>query len=129
MKNKALIVAISEFTTLVRSKAFIVGLLMMPVFSLVAVGVQKFTRDATDIKDRRFVVVDRTGVLYAPLKGAADEWNAAMRAATTQTAPLFLPSPAVVRRRGRTGARGVVGPCPPRRDLRLRRDSLRRVES
>jgi ABC-type Na+ efflux pump permease subunit len=95
MKSKALIVAISEFTTLVRSKAFIVGLLMMPVFSLVAVGVQKFTRDATDIKDRRFVVVDRTGVLYAPIKGAADEWNAAMRTATTQTAPLFLPSPAV----------------------------------
>ena len=32
MKNKALIVAISEFTTLVQLKAFIVGLLMMPVF-------------------------------------------------------------------------------------------------
>ena len=32
MKNKALIVAISEFTTLVQSKAFIVGLLMMPIF-------------------------------------------------------------------------------------------------
>jgi hypothetical protein len=94
MNNKALIVAISEFTTLVRSKAFIVGLLMMPLFSLVAVGVQKFTRDATDIKDRRFVVVDRSGALYAPLKAAADEWNAGMRAAGTQTAPLFLPSPA-----------------------------------
>jgi ABC-2 type transport system permease protein len=94
MNNKALIVAVSEFTTLVRSKAFIVGLLMMPLFSVVALGVQKFTRDATDIKDRRFVVVDRSGVLYAPLKAAADEWNAGMRAAGTQTAPFFLPSPA-----------------------------------
>jgi len=47
MKNKALIVAVSEFTTLVQSKAFIVGLLMMPVFMAIAVGVQKFTRDAT----------------------------------------------------------------------------------
>jgi len=92
MKNKALIVAISEFTTLVRSKAFIVGLLMMPVFSGVAIGVQKFTKDATDIKDRRFAVVDRTGVLYAPLKAAADEWNAAARAGSPQTAPFYLPS-------------------------------------
>jgi ABC-2 type transport system permease protein len=94
MKHKALIVAVSEFNTLVRSKAFIVGLLMMPLFSGVALGVMKFTRDATDVKDRRFVVVDRTGVLYAPLKAAADEWNAGVRAGGTQTAPLFLPSPA-----------------------------------
>src|SRR3954470_5199566 len=90
--NKALIVAISEFTTLVRSKAFVVGLLMMPLFSGVAIGVQKFTKDATDIKDRPFVVVDRTGVLYPALKAAADEWNAGVRAAPTQAAPLFLPS-------------------------------------
>jgi len=67
VKNKALIVAIAEFTTLVRSKAFIVGLLMMPAFAGVAIGVQRFTKDATDVKDRRFAVVDRTGVLYAPL--------------------------------------------------------------
>jgi ABC-type Na+ efflux pump permease subunit len=91
MTGKALTVAICEFTTLVRSKAFIVGLLMMPVFSGVAIGVQRFTKDATDIKDRRFAVVDRTGVLYAPLKAAADEWNAAVRATNPQVAPLYLP--------------------------------------
>jgi ABC-2 type transport system permease protein len=94
MKNKAVIVAISEFTTLVRSKAFIVGLLMMPLFSAVAFGVQKFTRDAVDTKDRRFTVVDRSGVLYEPLKAAADEWNAGIRAATPQAAPFFFPSEA-----------------------------------
>jgi ABC-2 type transport system permease protein len=92
MKNKAVIVAVCEFTTLVRSKAFIVGLLMMPVFLGVAAGVQKFTKDAVDIKDRRFAVVDRTGVLYAPLKAAADEWNAGARAASPQVAPFYLPS-------------------------------------
>src|SRR5262245_9166371 len=91
MKNKAVIVAISEFTTLVRSKAFVVGLLMMPLFSAVALGVQKFTKDAVDIKDRRFAVVDRTGSLYGPLKAAADEWNAGARSVVPQTAPLFLP--------------------------------------
>jgi ABC-2 type transport system permease protein len=94
MKNKALIVAVSEFTTLVQSKAFIVGLLMMPIFMVIAIGVQKYTREATDIKDRPFVVVDRTGTLYAPLKTAADEWNRANAAndAGPQTQPRFLPT-------------------------------------
>jgi ABC-2 type transport system permease protein len=94
MKNKALIVAISEYTTLVHSKGFLLGLLMMPVFMMIAVGVQKFTRDATDIKDRAFVVVDRSGVLYGPLKAAADEWNGASVAPSggAQTQPRFLPS-------------------------------------
>jgi len=90
--NKTLIVAASEFTTLTRSKAFLLGLLMMPVFMAVAVGVQHFTRQATDIKDRRFVVVDRTGVLFAPLKASAEDWNRAARAGDAQTLPLFLPS-------------------------------------
>jgi ABC-2 type transport system permease protein len=94
MKNKALIVAISEFTTLVQSKAFIIGLLMMPVFIAIAGGVQKYTRNATDIKDRPFVVVDRTGVLYESLKAAADDWNRASAASGAQTQPRFLPAEA-----------------------------------
>lgn len=95
IKNKALIVAVSEFTTQVRSKGFLLGLLMMPVFMAISVGVQKFTRDATDIKDRPFVVVDRSGVLYGPLKDAADEWNRASAAPDgVRTQPRFLPSEA-----------------------------------
>lgn len=95
MKNKALIVALSEFMTLVRSKAFLAGLLMMPVFMGIAIGVQRFTRDATDVKDRPFVVVDRSGVLYAPLKEAADEWNRASEPGeAARTQPRFLASEA-----------------------------------
>jgi hypothetical protein len=91
MRNKTLIVAASEFTTQTRSKAFIIGLLMMPLFMIIAMAVQKFTRDATDIKDRTFVVVDRTGALFAPIQAASDEWNGGARAGGAQTLPLFLP--------------------------------------
>jgi ABC-2 type transport system permease protein len=94
MKSKAVIVAISEFTTLVQSKAFLIGLCMMPVFMGIAFGVQKFSRNATDVKNRAFVVVDRTGILYAPLKAAADDWNRSAAIGGTQTQPLFLPSEA-----------------------------------
>jgi len=91
MKNKTLIVAASEFTTQTRSKAFIIGLLMMPLFMIIAMAVQKFTRDATDIKDRTFVVVDRTGALFAPIQAASDEWNGDAQTGGAQTLPLFLP--------------------------------------
>jgi len=116
MKNKALIVAVSEFTTLVQSKAFIVGLLMMPVFMVIAMSVQKFTKDATDVKDRPFVVVDRTGVLYGPLKAAADDWNRASAATGVQTQPRFLPSEGHVER-GDEQARAALSD-------RVKRDEL-----
>ena len=95
MKNKTLIVALSEFNTLTRSKAFLVGILLMPVFMGIALGVQKFTRNATDIKERRFVVVDRTGVLYPAVAAAAEEWNRGVMATGVQLAPRFAPSPAM----------------------------------
>ena len=68
----------------------------MPVFMGIAVGVQKFTREATDIKDRPFVVVDRSGALFGPLKAAAEEWNKATEPAAggARTQPRFLPSEA-----------------------------------
>jgi len=96
MKNKALIVALSEFTTLVRSKGFLVGLVLMPVFMAIAFGMQRFTRNATDINDRIFVVVDRSGALFGPLKAAADDWNRATVPATgdTQTQPRYFPTEA-----------------------------------
>jgi len=92
MKNKAVIVALSEFHTLTRSKAFIIGIMLMPVFLVAAMAVQKFTRNATDIKDRTFVVIDHTGVIYPTIAAAAEEWNRGIAAAGEQTAPRFLPS-------------------------------------
>jgi ABC-2 type transport system permease protein len=92
MKNKALIVAVSEFTTLTRSKAFLVGLALMPVIMGIALGVQKFTRDIVDTKDRRFVVVDRSGVLYPAIATAAEQSNAGAFEGGTQKTPRYLPS-------------------------------------
>src|SRR4051812_20133495 len=91
MKNKTLIVALSEFNTLTRSKAFLVGILLMPVFMAIALGVQRFTRNSTDVNDRRFVVVDRTGALFGPLTAAAEEWNRGATETGVQTVPRFLP--------------------------------------
>jgi ABC-2 type transport system permease protein len=92
MKNKALIVAVSEFTTLTRSKAFLVGLALMPVIMAIGFGVQKFTRENVDTKDRRFVVVDRSGVLYPAIAAAAEQSNESGIDGGTRKAPRYLPT-------------------------------------
>jgi ABC-2 type transport system permease protein len=92
MKNKTLIVAVSEFNTLTRSKAFLIGLALMPVIMAIGLGVQKLTHDAVDTKARPFVVVDRTGVLFGAIASAAEQWNRAAFDGASQKASRYLPT-------------------------------------
>ena len=73
--NRILIVATSEFLTLVRTKAFLIGVFMMPVFAGGSIALQKITMERPDTERRSFAVIDMTGVLYEPLAYAADVWN------------------------------------------------------
>jgi ABC-2 type transport system permease protein len=72
---KTLTVAQSEFATLVRSKAFLISLLLMPVVMGGSVMIVRATKDAKDTKDRTFALVDYTGVVAEPLKGLAQMYN------------------------------------------------------
>jgi ABC-2 type transport system permease protein len=90
--NKTLIVAASEFTTLTRSKAFLIGLFMMPVFMGAVFGLQKMTREVADTRDRPFAVVDPSGRWYPVMAAAADEWNRNGQAGgASRSTPRFLP--------------------------------------
>jgi ABC-2 type transport system permease protein len=93
--RKALIVAQSEFVTLVRSKAFLVGLILMPVVMGSSVMLVRATKDATDMKDRTFALVDHTGVVAEPLKAVANMYNAGtpspMDAVLPRKGPRFIP--------------------------------------
>jgi ABC-type Na+ efflux pump permease subunit len=60
--RKALIVAQSEFITLVRTKAFLIGIILMPVMMVASILLVRATKDSTDGKDRTFALVDYTGV-------------------------------------------------------------------
>jgi ABC-2 type transport system permease protein len=75
--NKTLIVAQSEFGTLVRTKAFIIGLLLMPVFIIASIALMKATKDSGDVLDRKFAYIDPAGVVGPALKAAAEERIAA----------------------------------------------------
>ncbi len=90
--SRTLVVATSEFLALVKTKAFIIGLLMMPVIFGVSIGFQVFAAKHVDTDQHAFAVIDHSGVLFAPLAKAADEHNQKSGPASAPTGPYFLPS-------------------------------------
>src|SRR3954469_4711942 len=84
---KVLIVAQSEFATLVRSKAFVISLVLMPVVMGGSILLVRATKDTTDTKDRSFAIVDYTGVIAEPLKAVAALYNGATASAVDAVLP------------------------------------------
>jgi ABC-2 type transport system permease protein len=73
--RKILTVAWSEFLTAVQSKAFILGIALLPVLVFGSMAVQKLGSDRADREIRKVAIVDRTGQLYPLLSQAASLWN------------------------------------------------------
>ena len=69
-------VALFEYRNAVQSKAFIVGVVMMPVLMGGALLVQALVKDKTDLSDRRLAVVDRSGQLFDVIARAVEVRNA-----------------------------------------------------
>ena len=89
--SRILIVATSEFLTLVRTKAFLIGVLLMPVFMGGAIAFQQFTERRLDTSPRTFAVLDHTGKVYPVLAAATQAWNErAIDADGVQRAPKFV---------------------------------------
>ena len=83
----------SEFLTLIRTKAFLIGVFLMPAFMGGAIVMQKTMMERPDTERREFAVVDHTGVLYEPLARAAEVRNRAVAPeGGTVRAGAFVPS-------------------------------------
>ncbi len=68
-------VALAEYLNAVRSKAFIISVLAMPLVMMLAVSLQVFAQKKVDLSPRRFAVMDHTGKLFTPLEKAAKTRN------------------------------------------------------
>ena len=68
-------VAVAEYLNAVRSKAFIISVLLVPLIIVLAVGLQMLGHKKADASDRKFAVVDETGKLFAVLEKAAERRN------------------------------------------------------
>lgn len=85
--TKTLVVAKSEFLTAVRSKGFIIGVLMMPIAMGISILVQTLSAKHADVSDRKFAIVDPSGVFAEALTVAAAQWNEAADAVPADAPP------------------------------------------
>lgn len=73
--RKAFTVAKAEYLKAVKTKAFIIGVLLMPLLFGAGFIVVILAESVEDVSDKHFAVVDRSGELYGPLETAATERN------------------------------------------------------
>jgi ABC-2 type transport system permease protein len=75
--RKVWTVASTEFVTAIRSKAFLIGVLLVPLVGVISAVMPKLVGDEADKIERRVAVIDETGRLYPLLRLLTDQWNAA----------------------------------------------------
>lgn len=73
--RKTLVVAVREYQAAVKTKAFIISLLLMPVLWIGSIVIQMVMKDKVDITEKRVAVVDYTGKLFDALVEASEERN------------------------------------------------------
>ena len=69
--HKVFVVAFREYLAAVKTKAFIISLLLMPVIWGGSIVIQLILRDKVDVNDKRVAVVDYSGKLFEPLAAAS----------------------------------------------------------
>ncbi len=89
--DKIFRVARNEYLNVVRTKAFLFSVFLMPVLMFGAIGVQAYLQDKVDVDDRTFAVVDGTGALFTSIERAARARNEAATKDGKQTRSYFTP--------------------------------------
>ena len=74
--RKIWVVARREYRAAVRTKAFVVSIVLMPALMFGSIGIQLLFKKLEDTGEKKFAVVDRTGgELAAALAAAAEKYN------------------------------------------------------
>jgi ABC-2 type transport system permease protein len=75
--RKILVVAAREYKTAIRTKSFLVSILLVPVLWVVSGGVQVLMKKQANTQDKHFAVIDRTpgGKIFGLLQAAAEKRN------------------------------------------------------
>ena len=92
--RKAVTIAWSEFSTALTSKAFLIGILLVPGIMTGTIFFQRTVGQRIDREDRAFAVIDQTNQIYPVISLAAEAWNAKQggQDGQPQTGPRFRPS-------------------------------------
>ena len=72
---RALLVAVRDYHAAVRTRGFIIGLVLVPVLMGASIGIMALFEKRVDTRDRRIKVVDHTGQVAQALVEAAERRN------------------------------------------------------
>ena len=78
--RKILTIAWREYQAMVATRAFMIGMAMMPVLMLGGAWLPRLLQGMEEAEDRRIAVIDRTGRLFQPLKLAAEHRTRLLKA-------------------------------------------------
>lgn len=73
--NKALIIAKREYRAAVRTKGFLISILLMPVFMGGGLLIFTLLKDKVDLADKKIAVIDYSGLFGDYLVKTAESWN------------------------------------------------------
>ena len=75
--RKVLVIAVRDYLATVRTKGFLISLALMPILMSGGILAQQLVGDQMDVRERRFVVVDRSpgGKLAELLQRKSDDRN------------------------------------------------------
>jgi ABC-2 type transport system permease protein len=87
--SKIFIVAAREYIAVVRSKAFVLSLVLLPLMVFGSIAIQTTTNKIKDLHERYFGVIDRTHLLLPTLQTDIDARNDRVVVDGKQTEPFF----------------------------------------
>jgi ABC-2 type transport system permease protein len=91
--NKISVIARREYQAMVATKAFLIGLAMMPVLMGGGILLPGLLKGIEKPKDRRIAVIDGTGQLFPMIKLAAEQRNGMLDSAASQNEPVESENP------------------------------------
>ena len=89
--KRVLTIAQSEFLTLVKTKAFIIGIFLMPVLMFGFFLFMGYAERHADTETRSFAVIDSSGTFFDAIAAAAGTNNDKNGSGAAQTGPHFVP--------------------------------------
>lgn len=73
--HKVWVIARREYRAMVRTKAFLISMILMPIFLLGSIVVHELVDGQVDASDKTLLVCDGTGVLFPHLEKAVEVYN------------------------------------------------------
>ena len=73
--RRLMLVAAREYVSAVRTKAFVISLVIMPIFMGGSIVAMKLLEKQVDVTDRRIAIIDHTGMVAPLLEQAATHRN------------------------------------------------------